>query len=100
MAKQMTRETLELVIADMKDPSFTINDICNKYHMNRNFFYSLRKELIKQGIVQEADVTRLNKRDDIHTLIGQLKEEGEEATQTGTSTEEPQTTSDEPQSVA
>lgn len=94
MAKQMTRETLELVIADMKDPSFTINDICNKYHMNRNFFYSLRKELIKQGIVQEADVTRLTRRDDIHTLIGQLKNEDE------ASTEEPEPTTDEPQSVA
>jgi len=77
---QLTKENIKAIVTDLENPTLTVVQICEMHQVSRSFIYTLKKQLIKENLI---DTSKMKRRFSYKEIVQTLKEEG---TDTATST--------------
>jgi len=84
---QLTKENIKAIVTDLEDPTLTIVAICEKHQVSRSFIYTLKKQLIKENLI---DTSKTKRRFSYKEIVQTLKEEGADTTALETTTTQPE----------
>lgn len=74
---QLTKENIKAIVTDLEDPALTVVTICEKHQVSRSFIYTLKKQLIKENLI---DTSKMKRRFSYKEIVQTLKEDSNNTT--------------------